>query len=98
MFVADLTEDFVEIYQPEDFEVNAAESADAGEVTYYRYELKNAQITHYQIGADTDGDGVPEIDMSLNFEEIKVTYTECDSEGKSKGNVEMTWKVEEGEK
>jgi len=35
--------------------------------------------------------------LSLNFEEIKVTYTECDSSGKSKGNVEYSWKVEEGE-
>jgi len=33
----------------------------------------------------------------LNFEEIKVTYTENDSAGKSKGNVEYSWKVEEGE-
>jgi type VI secretion system secreted protein Hcp len=37
-------------------------------------------------------------ELSLNFEEIKVTYTECDpSTGKSKGNVEYSWKVEEGE-
>ena len=35
--------------------------------------------------------------MSLNFEEIKVTYTETDSKGSKKGNVEYTWKVEEGE-
>lgn len=40
----------------------------------------------------------PMEEMSLNFEEIKVTYTECDpSTGKSKGNVEYSWKVEEGE-
>ena len=36
-------------------------------------------------------------DFSLNFEEIKVTYTENDNKGKSKGNVEYSWKVEEGE-
>ena len=36
-------------------------------------------------------------ELSLNFEEIKVTYTECDSSGKSKGNIEYSWKVEEGE-
>ena len=75
-----------------------ASYTDAGRVTFYAYELKNVQIAHYQVGGDTDGDGIPEIAMSLNFEEIKVTYTECDNEGKSKGNVEMTWKVEEGEK
>jgi len=38
----------------------------------------------------------PMEEISINFEEIKVTYTECDSTGKSKGNVEYTWKVEEG--
>jgi len=37
-------------------------------------------------------------EISLNFEEITVTYTECDPiTGKTKGNVEYTWKVEEGE-
>jgi type VI secretion system secreted protein Hcp len=39
----------------------------------------------------------PMEEISLNFEEIKVTYTECDSTGKSKGNIEYSWKVEEGE-
>ena len=37
-------------------------------------------------------------EISLNFEEIKVTYTECDPiTGKAKGNIEYSWKVEEGE-
>jgi len=40
----------------------------------------------------------PMEEISLNFEEIKVTYTECDPiTGKAKGNVEYTWKVEEAE-
>ena len=39
----------------------------------------------------------PMEEMSLNFEEIKVTYTECDSSGMAKGNVEYSWKVEEAE-
>jgi len=39
----------------------------------------------------------PMEEISINFEEIKVTYTECDSTGKSKGNVEYSWKVETGE-
>jgi len=43
------------------------------------------------------GDDIPMEEFSLNFEEIKVTYTENDSTGKSKGNVEYSWKVEEGE-
>ena len=36
-------------------------------------------------------------EISLSFEEIKVTYTECDSSGKTKGNIEYSWKVEEAE-
>jgi len=39
----------------------------------------------------------PMEELSINYEEIKVTYTECDSTGKAKGNVEYSWKVEEGE-
>jgi len=39
----------------------------------------------------------PMEEISINFEEIKVTYTECDSSGKAKGNVEYSFKVEEGE-
>jgi type VI secretion system secreted protein Hcp len=39
----------------------------------------------------------PMEELSINYEEIKVTYTECDSTGKAKGNVEYNWKVEEGE-
>ena len=75
--------------------------------TYLKYELKNVMITSFrvsgQVGEDTDGDGVvdekrPVVVCSLNFEEIKVTYTELDREtGANKGNVEYSWKVEEGE-
>lgn len=37
--------------------------------------------------------------MSLNFEEVKVTYTEYDrATGAAKGNVEYSWKVEEGQR
>jgi type VI secretion system Hcp family effector len=39
----------------------------------------------------------PSESLSLNFEEVKVTYTELDSENKSKGNVETEFKVEKGE-
>lgn len=74
-----------------------ASTTDAGRVTYYRYELKNVMVTSYSVSGSGQAEDVPMEDMSLNFEEIKVTYTECDSEGKSKGNVEYEWKVEEGE-
>ncbi len=74
-----------------------ASYTDAGRVTYYAYELKNVLVTSYNIGGSGQSEDVPMEDFSLNFEEIKVTYTEADNTGKKKGNVEYTWKVEEGE-
>jgi type VI secretion system secreted protein Hcp len=74
-----------------------ASYTDAGRVTYYAYELKNVQVVDYNISGSGQSDAVPAESMSLNFEEIKVTYTEADSKGKKKGNVEYEWKVEEGE-
>jgi len=64
--------------------------------TYYKYELENVMVTSFYCGGSTD-EGVPVETITLNYEEITVTYTETDSAGKSKGNVEFTWKVEEGE-
>jgi type VI secretion system secreted protein Hcp len=66
--------------------------------TYYAYELKNVQITSYSIGGSAQSDTAPTEQISLNFEEIKATYTEFGDTGQAKGNVEYTWKVEEGEK
>ena len=74
-----------------------ASYTDAGRVTYFRYELKNALVTSYNLAGSAQSEDVPAEDFSLNFEEIKVTYTEADSAGKSKGNVEYQWKVEAGE-
>ncbi len=66
--------------------------------TYFKYELKNVMITSIQL--DVSGsDSVPAIErIAVDFEEIKWTYTEYDSEGNKGGNVEATWKVEKGEK
>ncbi|MCA9148178.1 MAG: type VI secretion system tube protein Hcp [Planctomycetales bacterium] len=78
-------------------EIHATASyTDAGRVTYYAYELKNVQVTSYNCNGSAQT--VPTESFSLNFEEIKVTYTENDSKGKKKGNVEYSWKVEEGER
>jgi type VI secretion system secreted protein Hcp len=74
-----------------------ASYTDAGRVTYYKYELKNVLVTSYNVSGAGQSDDVPSEDFSLNFEEIKVTYTENDSAGKKKGNIEYSWKVEEGE-
>lgn len=69
-----------------------------GAQTYYRYELKNVQVTSYSLGGSTQSDPIPTETLSLNFEEIKATYTEYDETGRAKSNVEYTWKVEEGTK
>ena len=74
-----------------------ASYTDEGRVTYYAYELINVMVTSYNISGSGQAEDVPVEDFSLNFEEIKVTYTENDSKGKKKGNIEYTWKVEEGE-
>ena len=71
-------------------------STDAGNVTYYAYELKNVLIVGYRIGGSGYSEHVPTEKISLSFEEIKVTYTEFDEGGRAKGNVEYTWRVEEG--
>jgi type VI secretion system secreted protein Hcp len=72
-----------------------ASYTDQGRVTYYAYELKNVQVTTYQVSGVPENR--PQESMSLNFEEIKVTYTETDNAGKKKGNVEYSWKVEAAE-
>lgn len=74
-----------------------ASYTDAKRVTYYAYELKNVLVTSYNINGGGQSEDVPVEDFSLNFEEIKVTYTETSGKGKKKGNVEYFWKVEEGE-
>jgi type VI secretion system secreted protein Hcp len=55
-------------------------------------------VTSHSISAAGHGDAVPVENMSLKFEEVKKTYVEYDQKGTKKGNVEMTWKVEEGVK
>lgn len=73
-----------------------ASVTDSGRVTYFAYELKNVQVMSHNISGEGQSENPPVEDFSLNFEEIKVTYTEFSPDGKKKGNVEYTWKVEEG--
>lgn len=66
--------------------------------TYLKYELKNVMITSFQTNASgTDESGPPTVVIGNNFEEVEVTYTEYDREGKSKGNVETEFKVEKSQ-
>jgi type VI secretion system secreted protein Hcp len=63
---------------------------------YLKFELKDALVTSYSVSGG--GDGAPGEHFSINFSEIKTTYTQFGKDGKSKGNLDMTWKVEEGTK
>ena len=67
-----------------------------GLVTYYAYELNNVLIVDYRIGGSGYSEDIPTEKISLSFEEIKVTYTEIDESGATKGNVEYEWSVEGG--
>lgn len=74
-------------------------SADGTSTPYLQWELKNVMVTAYRISGATSGEDRPTETISLNYEEIKVTYTEQDAAtGATKGNVEYNWKVEEGTK
>lgn len=66
--------------------------------TYLVWELINVQVTDYSFSGTGAEGGPPVVVVGNNFEEIRVTYTEYDSEGNKGGNAETTWKVEKGEK
>jgi len=70
--------------------------ADARRVTYYAYELKNVLVTNYNLIGGSGSQKVPAEEFALNFEEIKVTYTKINRKGKKQGDIEYSWKVEEG--
>ena len=66
--------------------------------TYLIYELTNVMVTSFQTNASgNDEAGPPTVVIGNNFEEIKVTYTEYDDAGSSKGNVETSFTVGTGE-
>lgn len=80
-----------------ELEFDLTRGVGGGPHVYLQWELKNVQVTSYSLQGSTSADDPPMESVALNFEEIKVTYTEHDETGASKGNVEYTWKVEEGE-
>jgi type VI secretion system secreted protein Hcp len=70
---------------------------DSGEQTYLAIELKNVQITNYQMGVLDNNSATDDLSLALNFEEFKKTFTAFSKDGKKEGNIEAGWKVEEGE-
>ena len=63
----------------------------SGRSTYLAYELGNVLATSYAVAAAARSEDVPCEEVTLSFEEIKMTYTEFDTTGKPKGNVEYSW-------
>ncbi len=75
-----------------EMEIELTATYGGARATYLRYEMKNVLCTMYSVGGSADG-GPPTVVVANNFEEIKVTYTEYDNEGNSKGTVETEIKV-----
>ena len=74
--------------------VEVAEYQNGNQV--WKYELKNVQVSSFFITGSADAPGADLEQITLNYEEIKWTYTEYDENGAKGGNVEFEWKVEEG--
>lgn len=79
-------------------EVECTATYGGARATYLKYEMKNVSVTSFNTNASgNDMAGPPTVSVANNFEELKITYTEYDDEGSSKGNVDMQFKVEKGE-
>ncbi len=57
-------------------------------LNFYTIELTNAKITSVQGYGTISIDEIPRETVSFTYETIKWTYTEYDSEGNAKGNIE----------
>jgi len=68
-----------------------------GRVPYFQYVLKNARVTSYDVSGSSEDGAVPTEQLSLNYEEIAWTYDKMGKDGGSKGKIDASWKVEEGE-
>jgi len=79
--------------------IDLTTSSEGGKrLPYLQWELKQARVSSYSVSGATDGSQVPTEQISLNFEEIKVTYDKLGKDNKSAGKVEYSWKIEEGVK
>jgi len=50
-------------------------TAGENERGYFKYELENVSVTSFNLGG-SDDEGVPTENVTLNFDEIRVTYTQ----------------------
>jgi len=65
-------------------------TTESGRVSYLRYQLSNVLISSYNI-VGSDLSSRPMEEVTLNFEEITMTYTERNMAGQSLGDVEYSW-------
>ena len=77
-------------------EIHLTTSTSRGSVPYYIYELKNAQVVSYSVGGGGSSGSIPMEEITLNFQNLKVKYTEVGSDGSTKGTVEYEYDVETG--
>lgn len=84
------------VFPKVEIHLTASFGDDPARFVYYTYELEDVRITSYNISGSGQGDDRPTENFSLNFEKIKVTYTELASDGSPKDSVEYTWNVAAG--
>ena len=73
-------------------EIELTSTSGGARATYLRYELKNVMVSSYSVSAAGDHEsGPPKVSLSINFEEIKVTYTKFDAAGGVVGTVETDY-------
>ena len=75
-------------------EIDVVKTVSDARVSFYHYTLENVLVTSYKSQGHTLEDPCPWDTLTLNYEEITVTYTEFDSMGGSMGNVEWNYDVE----
>jgi len=62
-------------------------------VIYLKYELVNVIISSYSMSGVGDSSDRPMESISLNYQKIKMTYSEMDSSSQKKGDIEFGWDV-----
>ena len=63
--------------------------------TYLAIEMTSVVISSYSVGG-AQGEDRPTESVSMNFDEVKVTYSLQNPDGSPGGKVETTWNIEEG--
>jgi len=82
------------VFPKAEIELTTTCGAGAREV-YFKYELTNVSVTSISLNA-SGSETAPVEEFSLNFEEIKWTYTILDESCNPGGTVEAIWSIETG--